>query len=585
MSDQLIFTEEADRPEKKGGRLVIALILFLLILAGAGYAWAWSQAKDRIPRGTTIEGVDVGGLTQAQAVEELESELAERAESPMDVTLASTTTSLTPARAGLAVDYEASVDEVGAERSLDPVWLWDYFTGGDDVSAVLDLDDEALEQELASVAEDVEREPVDGAIEFRTGGAVVTQSETGLTLDMDDSRELVQSAYLSDEVPELPLRSAEPEITDDELLRAQRQLANPAVSGPITLTMGKGQARLRPEQYLPAVSIVQRQGELAMKVNQKKLKQIVDKTATGMGSPRDAQVVLRGGSPTVIPAKTGISYRQQPLVQAFRRAVTGEGKGRTRNVATRKAQPDFTTKDARDLGVKTRVSSFTTYYPYAEYRNVNLGRAAELIDGTLLKPGETFSLNGIVGERTRENGFTDGYIISNGILTGDLGGGVSQIATTTFNAMYFAGLKDVEHKPHSFYIDRYPIGREATVAWGAIDLRFKNDTPHGVLVQANVTPATSGTSGEVTVSMYSTKRWDITSRTGDRYNFTQPQVRQIDDLECHPNQGFGGFDINVWRDFRRHNSDELVRSEKMHTTYTPSDTVECTNPNYVDPIS
>ena len=68
-------------------------------------------------------------------------------------------------------------------------------------------------------------------------------------------------------------------------------------------------------------------------------------------------------------------------------------------------------------------------------------------------------------------------MISDGILVQDLGGGVSQMATTTFNATFFAGLEDVEHKPHSFYIDRYPIGREATVAWGAVDLRFRNDTP------------------------------------------------------------------------------------------------------------
>ena len=106
----------------------------------------------------------------------------------------------------------------------------------------------------------------------------------------------------------------------------------------------------------------------------------------------------------------------------------------------------------------------------------------------MLKPGETFSLNDTVGERTRENGFTEGFIISNGIFKEDLGGGVSQMATTTFNAMFFAGLKDVEHKPHSFYIDRYPVGREATVAWGSVDLRFRNDTPYGVLIQAGVTP-------------------------------------------------------------------------------------------------
>ena len=136
-----------------------------------------------------------------------------------------------------------------------------------------------------------------------------------------------------------------------------------------------------------------------------------------------------------------------------------------------------------------------------------------------------FSLNGIVGERTVANGFTEGYIISDGILVTDLGGGVSQMATTTFNPAFFAGLEDVEHKPHSFYIDRYPMGREATVAWGSVDLRFKNDTPYGVLVTADVTPSTPTTSGVVTVSMWSTKFWDITSRTSDPYNFTDAETR------------------------------------------------------------
>src|SRR5690606_8421626 len=143
----------------------------------------------------------------------------------------------------------------------------------------------------------------------------------------------------------------------------------------------------------------------------------------------------------------------------------------------------------------------------------------------ILKPGEVFSLNDTVGERTRENGFTEGFVISDGILVEDLGGGVSQMATTLFNAMFFAGLEDVEHKPHSFYIDRYPLGREATVAWGAIDLRFENDTPHGVLIYANVKPSTPSSQGVVTVSMYSTKYWDITTTTSDRYNFTEEETR------------------------------------------------------------
>ena len=201
----------------------------------------------------------------------------------------------------------------------------------------------------------------------------------------------------------------------------------------------------------------------------------------------------------------------------------------------------------------------------------------------MLEPGETFSLNDIVGERTVENGFTKGYIINDGILVQDLGGGVSQMATTLFNAMFFAGLEDVEHKPHSFYIDRYPIGREATVAWGSVDLRFRNDTPYGVLIDTNVVPSTPTSSGQVTVTMYSTKYWDITTTTGERYNLTKHKTRRIDSLKCHANEGFGGFDIDVVRYFTPVNGNDETRDDEVfHTTYIPSDTVICTNPDAVD---
>ena len=128
-------------------------------------------------------------------------------------------------------------------------------------------------------------------------------------------------------------------------------------------------------------------------------------------------------------------------------------------------EPDLTTAEAEALGIVEPISEFTTNYPIAQYRLINIGRAAELINGTLVLPGETFSLNGTVGERTAENGFVKGFIIDGGQFREDFGGGVSQVATTTFNAVFFAGLEDVEHKPHSFYISRYPAGREATVAW------------------------------------------------------------------------------------------------------------------------
>jgi vancomycin resistance protein YoaR len=305
---------------------------------------------------------------------------------------------------------------------------------------------------------------------------------------------------------------------------------------------------------------------------------LVDDGISDGGAPVDATVALVGGRPKVVPAKPGVTYDPADVSDAFLELVTRPDGEREMDVEATVDEPDFTTADARDLRIKEQVSTFTTYYPYAEYRNINIGRAAEIIDGTVLKPGDTFSLNDIVGERTRENGFTEGFIISNGIFAEDLGGGVSQMATTTFNAMFFAGLEDVEHKPHSFYIDRYPVGREATVAWGSVDLRFRNDTPYGVLISAKVTPSTPSSQGVVTVSMYSTKYWDITTTTSDRYNFRAPATRTLTTPDCYPNTGYDGFDVDVTRFFRKPGSDDLVRTEKFHTSYTPSDTVICKPP-------
>ncbi len=225
--------------------------------------------------------------------------------------------------------------------------------------------------------------------------------------------------------------------------------------------------------------------------------------------------------------------------------------------------------------MREKVSSFTTNFPYAAYRNINLGRAAALVNGTVLKPGETFSLNDTVGERTAENGFTKGFIISDGVFREDFGGGVSQVATTLFNAAFFAGLEDVEHKPHSFYIDRYPVGREATVAWGSVDLRFKNTTPYGVLIQADVDRSSPSRQGAMHVSMWSTKYWDVKAGQSGRYNTTAPETRRLSGPECVPNEGYSGFDIDVYRLFYRAGSRKLDHRETMHTRYTPSDTVIC----------
>ncbi|NYJ00201.1 vancomycin resistance protein YoaR [Nocardioides thalensis] len=568
--------------ERPGGWIVILVVLVLLLLVGGGYAAAYGMAGDKVPRGTTISGVDVGGLTRDAAIEELEQAFGDRAEQPITVTVEAASgeksDEVTPSEIGLGVDYEASVDEAGAGQSWSPARQWDYFTGGDDVEAVVDIDEERLDEQLSALSEGLGTPPKDGKVTFTRNGVKTVDPVPGEAVDLDAAEDAIVAAYLGEEdSAELAVEEAQPDIDDADIQAALDEFANPAMSRSVVLVFGDNKIRLQPKDYAPALSMVPDNGVLVPKIDEKTLNDLV-KGATAEGKPVDATVELVNGKPKVVPAKPGVEYEIEDVVSVFTDLLAAPEGEREGKVKAEVVEADFTTQEAKDLGIKEKVSEFTTYYPYAEYRNVNIGRAAELIDGTVLKPGETFSLNDTVGERTAENGFTIGYTIQGGILVKDYGGGVSQMATTTFNAMFFAGLKDIEHKPHSFYIDRYPEGREATVAWPTLDLRFQNDTDYGVLIHSWVVPSDGSAQGEVHVEMYSTKVWDIEATKSERYNYRAPATRHLTTPDCEPNTGWSGFDVDVTRIFREHGEDEIHHTEKFHTSYTAADTVVCGPP-------
>ncbi|MBA2956047.1 hypothetical protein GON03_17040 [Nocardioides sp. MAH-18] len=577
-------TNNGGARDSAGGKVVLLLLGGLLLLAGLAYAAAYAGAGDKVPRGATVAGVAIGDRSPEEAEEALRAGLADRAKRPVTVTVDDTEVQVDPASAGLTVDYAATVAEAGGGRSLAPARLWDYWTGGGAEEPVVEVDDAAMAAALDDVATRAGTAPVDGAVAFKHGRVVVTDAQPGSGFDTDQAAALVGAAWLDPDAPvvELPTEVTQPEIDDEAVQAAVDAFANPAMSAPVTLVFGDSPVVLDPKDYSAAISMKAEGGALVPELDTRRLTRLVESGVSEEDKPVDATVELVDGEPTVVPAKPGVTFDPADVSAAFLELVTREGDARKMEVEATVAEPEFTTEDAEALGIKEKVSSFTTHYPYAEYRNTNIGRAAEIIDGTILKPGETFSLNDTVGERTRENGFTEGFIISNGIFKEDLGGGVSQMATTTFNAMFFAGLKDIEHKPHSFYIDRYPVGREATVAWGSVDLRFQNDTDHGVLIHATVQPSTPSSQGVVTVSMYSTKTWDITTTTSDRYNYRAPKTRTLDTPDCYPNTGYSGFDVDVTRYFHEPGSDEVVKSEKFHTAYTPSDTVVCKPPKQGD---
>lgn len=546
-----------------------------LLTIGGVYA----AKGDQVPRHTTIAGVDVGQQSPQEAADTLAEALADDLAQPIQVRVDDVAGKVTPAEVGISLDAQASVAaSTGARWS--PTRIWRYFFGGGEHEAVFVADEAQADTAFARLNQSLGEPVVEGTITFRDATPQAVPGKAGTGIDPQPALELLVGGVLAGEVIELPTTRLVPRITAEVLEQTMREFAEPAMAAPVVIRVPGAKAVAPPKLFAPALTMEPRNGQLVPQVNAKKLLRNLEPVLEAIGEePQDAAFEVVDGKVKIIPATVGANIDPHELADALP-AVLPQPKGeRVIKLDTTTVKPAFTTKDARKLGIKEEVSTFTTYFPYAHYRNVNLARAAELIDGTILKPGETFSLNQTVGERTAENGFISGWVIQDGIFRQALGGGVSQIATTTFNAMFFAGLEDVEHKPHSVYIDRYPEGREATVAWPSLDLKFKNNTDYGILIKARVGAAPAGGTGSATVTMYSTKTWEITSTKSARYAFTSPSVRYLDAPDCAPATGSSGFQVDVYRHFARASQpDKEVKTEKFHTVYIPSATLRCGTP-------
>ena len=564
----------------KGAKIAAAVAGGFAIVAFGGWAAAYAIAGDKIAEGTKVAGVNIGGMTAAEATPLLDQKFAPAHSQPINVTADGKTTEVNPAEAGLRFDAEATIEKVAAGRSWSPAKLWRHFTGGDALEPVIEVDDKLVATVATKVNKGAGTPFKDGDVVIKKGKVKTTQPVAGEGVS-DAALETALSEQLlveGDRKADVRLEELTPDVDEADVKEAVDKVATPAVSGPITLKFEKAPVKLTPKQFGEAIRFDPKDGELQASVAPNKLKKVLKKAlANDAAKPVDATVKLVDGSPKVVPAKPGVTFNQKDLEAVFLDVVTAPKDDRSVDVKSKVAKPKVSTAEAKAWGVKEKVSSFSTSFPYAEYRNVNIGRAADLVNGTVLAPGDTFSLNDTVGERTAANGFTKGWMIQKGVFREDYGGGVSQMATTTFNSMFFAGLQDVEHKPHSLYIDRYPIGREATVAWPSLDLKFKNNTKYGVLIHSWVNPAGSAGEGSVTVEMWSTKIWDIKTRTGERYDFKSPGKQKITDGNCENTVGAQGFSINVWRDFYKAGTGSKADTETFKTVYNPQDEVKCTD--------
>ncbi|PID51047.1 MAG: hypothetical protein CR980_00435 [Propionibacteriales bacterium] len=555
--------------------LLVGIIggVFVALIAAA-YLIVYAIAGDRAPQGTQVAGVDIGGLTSAEAEERLSNELGQRLKTPVSLTSKVGDAEIVPAESGLGIDYAKSALEAGATKSFNPIHLWQKLVSqGTEHDPVTVVDEAGVTTAVEQVADKFETPPVSASVKWNGKKTKVTEAKNGTELDVQATRDAVVEHFYTGNPTEAVLAETPPEVQDEQVAEVVESFIKPASSGPITLMVDKAKLAISPEMIASATSFDLDQGKLEPKIDPEKLFAAAKSQLKALQLPegRDAKIVLRNGKPTIIESVSGVRIEPKKLRGAVREALTKPD--RTTKVKATAAKPKFTTEDAKKLGVKEVIGEYTTYYPHAYYRNVNIGLAAKGINGSLVKPGEIWSMNRTLGERTRAKGYTDGWMIIGGVLRKSPGGGISQSATTTFNAIFFAGLQDIEHHPHGLFFPRYPAGREATVAWGSLDLKFKNNTKYGVLLQAYTHRSSPGNRGSITVRVWSTKTYDVKSSSLNRSNYRQGKVRYDTSPKCHAQAPSPGFDVNYTRYFYKNGS--LVRKEPFFWRYSPTDKVVC----------
>jgi vancomycin resistance protein YoaR len=534
--------------ESEGGAAVLVVVLVVLVMGVTGWVAAYAGANGKVPRGTTVVGIDIGGRDKYAASAALAHGLRRQLQDPITVTVGTVTTQVDPTDAGLTVDSVATVAKVLGPRSWDPRRLWRYYTGGDETPPVVNLDEGRMNALFDRLDEQAGQPPRNAGISLSGGQVALTKPRDGAQIDRDPAARALFDAYASGLTSvQLPLRLVPPDVDAGDLDTAVTQLANPAMSGPVTLAFAGSQVRLEPRQYADLLSIVTKDGVLALDVDSAGLAALVDPSAQDT-EPVDATVALRDGAPTVVPAVAGQTYDDAGVTEAFLRGVTAEGAGRTVPVTGSETEAEFTDEDAAQLGVSTPISSFTVPVPGTV--GPSFGDAVARLSGVVVRPGETFSFNAHVGQ---------------------VNGSGTRLATAAWNAGFLAGLTDVARTASPTYAAGLPAGRDAMVGSGA-DLQMRNDSTHGVLLSARLVP------GSVVVDVWSTKEFEVTASTSAPYAQTPRTTVADASPGCVGRPGQDGFAIDLVRTVTRVGDPTPLRSDTVTTTYQPEEAVVCQAP-------
>lgn len=560
-----------------GAKRIAGVGAGIAVLACAGvYGAGYAMAGDTLPRRTTVAGIPIGGMKVAEAEAQFKEQYATRAEAPMTVVVDGQRFDVKPAEAGLGVDWHATIEQGGAGKSWNPVHIWNVLSGGGPIDPVTTIDDAALTKAVEGIAAKVDRPAKDAAVTINGVEIKRVDGEQALNLRKDEVTSSLKSAYLKRSEVTTEAVKTDPTITTAAADEVIEKFAKPTLSAPVKLDTGKGIIEVTPAMIGAATTIAPVDGKLVGQVNPDKLFEAAQPAIKKLNfdKPKDASYRREGEGFVVVPSVDGAEVKKEAFTQVVM-PVVSQTTGRDLKVELSGAKAKFPTEEAEKQKPKQVIGEFTTYFPHADYRNTNLGLAASRINGNTVLVGDVFSLDKVLGSRSG-SGYVDGWVISGSKMTKENAGGISQSATTVFNAAWFAGLKDVEHQPHTMYFDRYPAGRESTIYSGSIDVKFQNDSDNAIYLEAFRKESSPGSKGSITVRVWGTKKWDIESPEPTKSGFYNGTTIKDPSPDCHAQAASPGFTASYYRLFKQNG--QVVKRENQSWKYSATDEIQCTKP-------
>jgi vancomycin resistance protein YoaR len=479
--------------------LLVALIAVAVVYGvafGAYGATRWASAGEVMGR-VEVAGVQLGGLDRELAIAEvvgLETDLLQR---EARFALNGETVTLDPAEVAFDIDEEGIVDEamrIGREGNAVAQFLWwlNHIFSSETVGLRGSIDPDALDEVLDHWDTAVIASPAEhGGILIVDGEPAPVYPEPGVGVDRQAAAAIILDSFLAGSTHNaaLPTEPVVPGLTADDIDLALDE-ARRLLGQPIRMTYDGLEAVFTTEQLTAAFrseTVLDGQPRIVQFFDP----EVIDGYLAPIRSqfeaePVNAEFAIVGDTITIVPGLKGTRIdEEETALRLYQAGLTSSRIGRLPLVED--ADPEITTEYLEGLGIDHLVSSFTTYHACCQPRVKNIQLMADTIDMTILMPGETFGINEFVGQRTAEKGYVPAGTIVRGQLEDTVGGGVSQFATTFYNAVFWGGYEDVEHRPHSYYFRRYPEGIEATVNWRVPELKFRNNTERAILLDTQYT--------------------------------------------------------------------------------------------------